>query len=425
VVNRVLLIAFQYPPLAGTSGVQRALRFSQYLPEFGWEAIVLTADPKAYPVSSPDQMADIPEGMPLARAFALDTARHLSLFGKYPGKWAQPDRWVSWWLGAYPKGLSLIRRYRPDVIWSTFPIATAHMIGRSLHRATGVPWVADFRDVMTEDDYPGPNLWARWRALEDATVRACSRAVFTTEGAAQMYRERYADCPPERFAVIENGYDEQVFQGLAATHTTGRCSTAGKSRLRFVHSGIIYPAERDPAALFEALRELRADGLIDAEGFRLVLRATGHDEHLRALIERMQIQELVELVPGIPYRDALEEMTQADALVVLQGASCNRQIPAKVYEYLRCGRPILGLAEGDTARLLRGSGVATVAPLESKEAIKALFAQIVPAVRNGTAAVPPAEAAERHSRRAKTQELAQLMRHLVPDAAASKATAGG
>ena len=88
----VLMIAFQFPPYAGSSAVQRTLRFVRYLPEFGWEPIVLTANAGAYEFTSQDQMADIPRGAIIERAFCVDTARHLGLLRRYPSSLARPDR---------------------------------------------------------------------------------------------------------------------------------------------------------------------------------------------------------------------------------------------------------------------------------------------------------------------------------------------
>jgi hypothetical protein len=92
--------------------------------------------------------------MIVERAFALDASRQLAVRGRYPAFMARPDRWVSWWLGAVPKGLAMIRKYRPQAIWSTYPIATAHKIACTLQRLTGLPWIADFRDPMAQDGYP-------------------------------------------------------------------------------------------------------------------------------------------------------------------------------------------------------------------------------------------------------------------------------
>ena len=158
VVKRVLMVAYHFPPMSVSSGIQRTLRFAQYLPEFNWEPVVLTAHPRVYSGVSPASLAEVPPRLQVRRAFALDAARHLSLRGAYPQWLAVPDRWSSWWLGAVPAGLALARQWKFDVIWSTYPIATAHLIAYTLHRLTGIPWVADFRDPMAQPGYPANPL---------------------------------------------------------------------------------------------------------------------------------------------------------------------------------------------------------------------------------------------------------------------------
>src|SRR5512143_242130 len=113
-MKRVLMIAYHFPPLAGSSGIQRTLRFVQHLPAFGWEPAVLTADPRAYERTSHDLDADVPSQVRVERAFALDAARHLSVAGRYPGFLARPDRWMTWQYAAIRAGSRLIRDWRPD-----------------------------------------------------------------------------------------------------------------------------------------------------------------------------------------------------------------------------------------------------------------------------------------------------------------------
>ncbi|MGH8802466.1 MAG: hypothetical protein ACREX6_09285, partial [Casimicrobiaceae bacterium] len=150
-MKRVLMIAYHFPPLAGSSGIQRTLRFVRHLPEFGWEPVILTTMIGAYERTSPDLDADVPAGLIVERAFAFDAARHLALAGRYPGPLARPDRWMTWRWDAVRRGMDLVRRLRPEAIWSTYPIATAHVIGAALERRTGLPWIADFRDPMAQD----------------------------------------------------------------------------------------------------------------------------------------------------------------------------------------------------------------------------------------------------------------------------------
>src|SRR5690349_24233327 len=104
---RVLMIAYHFPPLRGSSGIQRTLRFCQYLPEFGWTPLVLTANERAYESVDQASLREIPEGLVVRRAFALNTARHLAIAGRYPARLAIPDRWVSWVLGGVLAGLGM------------------------------------------------------------------------------------------------------------------------------------------------------------------------------------------------------------------------------------------------------------------------------------------------------------------------------
>src|SRR5258705_411741 len=102
------MVTYQFPPFAGSSAVQRALRFVQHLPSLDWAPLVLTAAPRAYESSSDDLMGQISRDVVVERAFALDAARHLSLCGRYPVFLARPDRWISGKWGAVSAGLRLI-----------------------------------------------------------------------------------------------------------------------------------------------------------------------------------------------------------------------------------------------------------------------------------------------------------------------------
>ncbi|MDX1656160.1 MAG: glycosyltransferase [Candidatus Competibacteraceae bacterium] len=407
--KRVLLIGYHYPPIRVSSGIQRMLKFSQYLPDFGWQPAVLSAHPRAYPLVSQDQMGDIPGSITVRRAFALDTSRHLAIRGAYPYWLGLPDRWVSWWLGGLLSGLRLIRRERPAVLWSTYPIATAHLIGLTLHRLTGIPWVADFRDSMTEADYPTDRRqWRVYRWLERATVEACRRAVFTTPGAVRMYAERYSHIEPSRWAVIANGYDEENFTRAEAM-VDDLSSRQGAKVL--VHSGVLYPWERDPRPFFQALADLKRRRIIDARRLRVVLRASGHDDYHRQHIEALDIQDIVTLAPMMPYEEALKEMLEADGLLLFQAANCNHQIPAKLYEYLRAGRPIMALTDsaGDTAGVLLEAGIDTIVPLDDSQQIATGLEDFLIRLDRGTAPLASRAWVEGHSRYSRTRELAQLL----------------
>jgi glycosyltransferase involved in cell wall biosynthesis len=414
-MKRVLMVSFQFPPMAGTSGVQRALRFAQQLPSLGWSPSVLTAHPRVHPQTGEDLMAEIPADLPVRRAFALDAARHLAIAGRYPGILARPDRWHSWLLGAVPAGLKLIRETRPDAIWSTYPIPTAHLIGYWLSRLSGLPWVADFRDPMAHDGYPSdPVLWRSFAAVERKVFAQAARFSFTTPGAARLYAARFP-AAADRIRVIENGYAEAAFQQAEhASRAAGPvdAATAGKTRpLVLLHSGVVYPDWRSPARLFEALAAAKAEGRVDAARLRLRLRATAHDDFVRALAVTHGIEDLVEIAPPLPYAQALTEMLRADGLLLLQSVDCNDQIPAKAYEYLRARRPVLTLADpaGDTAQLMRRAGLPHQAALEDGAGVDAVLRRFLDDLLNARAPLPAPAAVTAAARESRAAELARLL----------------
>lgn len=410
--KRILMIAYHYPPLHGSSGIQRTLRFSKYLPKFGWEPIVLTAHPRAYQETSNDQLTDIADQTIVHRAFALDTAKHLSLMKRYPRMLALPDRWVTWTLGAIPTGLYLIKKYKPDVIWSTYPIATAHLIGLVLNRMTGIPWVADFRDPMMRSDFPyASSVHHAYQWIENKTIKKCTRAVFTTPGTYHDYQLRFPEIPSSRLSLIENGYDEESFS-KAEIAITG--SIPINKQFTLVHSGIINPSERNPIPFFDALSSLFKQKLITADTFKVILRATGHDEYLRDLIKQYGIDPIVSLEPSIPYQEALSEMLAADGLLILQASNCYNQIPAKLYEYLRAHRPILALTDptGDTARKLVSVGINTIAQIDSKQDIMQKLIEFIKAIKNNDVQIISTDKVQRNSREFRTEELVHLLNNI-------------
>jgi glycosyltransferase involved in cell wall biosynthesis len=310
-------------------------------------------------------------------------------------------------------GWGIFRRHRPDVIWSTYPISTAHLIGYCLHSMSGVPWVADFRDSMTEPHYP-PDITVRRvrQRLEKSTVEHAARSVFTTPGALRMYAERYPRVPASRWAMIPNGYDEQLFHDAEAASIPPR---EGDRPTVLVHSGILYPSERDPRPFFDALADLHRRGAISPETLQVVLRASGFDDEYRPMLRERGISTIVRLEPPLGYRAALAELLSADGLLLFQAANCNHQIPAKLYEYLRAGRPIFAMtdAQGDTARVLHDAGVDTVVPLDSTEKIAEGMSRFLDAARSGAAPVAGPDAIRRLSRHARAGELADMLDSIV------------
>lgn len=401
------MIAYHFPPQMGSSGLLRSLKYCRYLPEHGWVPTVLTVHPRAYEKVDQSQLREIPANVKVVRAFALDTRKHLSLRNRYLRYTALPDRWVTWCLGAVPAGLLEIYKSKTNVILTTFPMATAVLIGYLLHRISGVPWVADFRDPMTEDDYPrDPQTRRLLRWLEKKAVRRASRLIFTARSTMRMYLQRYPELTAGKCLVISNGYDEEDFSGLPEAGNYPQ-----SARVRMQHSGLIYPEERNPIPFFMALSRLKKEDRISASWFSVDLRACGDPERYQEIVVQLGIQDLVHFPPALPYRQALQDSSQSDILLLLQGASCDHQIPAKTYEYLRLRKPILALTStaGDTAAVLNECGGATIADISDEEAIYRVLPDVLAAVRVGTHPLPRMEIVSKYSRQNQAQELARCL----------------
>jgi len=409
--KNALLIAFHFPPQAESSGIQRTLSFSKYLGAQNWLPSILSANPIAYEQKNASQLPQIPKNVKVKRAWVIDTKRHLGMAGRYPEILALPDRWISWWLAAVPLGLSIIRKARVQVIWTTYPIATAHLIGLTLKYLTQRPWIADFRDPMTQDNYPKSLRQRRFfRWIEKHTITRCDIAVFTTYSARDTYARRYPEQDNNKFVVIENGYDEDGFEHTEKNTEATPSRIAGAHRITLLHSGVLYTNGRDPSAFFTALVELRRKSLINAASFQVILRAPGEINYFKELVLKFDIEDIVNILPPVSYREALAEMQASDALLVFQGTPFNTQIPAKIYEYFRARKPIFGLLDpqGETARVLTSAGFHDMADMTSSISIQETLSVFLQRLKTGTAHTASDELVSNSSRKHRARQLAEI-----------------
>lgn len=405
------MIAFHFPPVARSSGVHRTLKFAQYLRDYGWKPIILTVNNRAHEWCDTQTIHDL-EGIVVERAFALDAARHFSILGKYPAWLSRPDRWASWYYPAIFAGKKLIRQYKPEIIWSTYPVATAHMIGQSIHESTRIPWIADFRDTMTDPDYPKDPLLKRiYRKIENEVLHQCQHAVFTTEESRSMYIKSYPDIPESRLSVIPNGYDEELFQEVEGEIKGFNYHHSSSGKLCFVHSGLLYQDERNPEPFFNAISDMKKNNDISRDNIKIILRASGNDEFYNYFIKKLDIDDIVFIEPALPYKEALKEMLYADGLLVFQAENCDHQIPAKIYEYFRARKPIFGIVSttGCTASLLKAVGIESIADIKSPEQIRTGLNHFIQMIKHNSANVPVMEKIEGYSRQNASRTLAQLL----------------
>ena len=373
-MKNVLVVAYYFPP-AGGSGVQRVAKFVKYLRGFGWEPVVLTVREGAYPETDETLLDDIPDDVRVVRTDSWDPYRwYARLTGKSeraavkigsmdmtdPG-WKErlsvwlranvflPDARVGWVPYGIRAGLKLLRSEPFDAILTSGPPHSLHLIGRALHRKTGVPWVADFRDPWTDINYYEQlphTAWARRRdaALERSVLREADGVCTVSSECRRLLEEKVPARTAERpVRVVFNGFDVADLESA---------DPRADDRFTLTHVGVLYDT-RNPEALWEALARLRAAGEIPELRVRLVGRVA---DSIRAAWTAHGLDEIVETVGYVPHEEAVGEMLGADVLLLsiesVPGAE--GMMTGKIFEYVATGRPVLavGPVGGDADRFL-------------------------------------------------------------------------
>lgn len=328
------MLAYFFPPLGG-AGVQRTLKFVKYLPEYGWDPTVVTVRWSRYPARDPALMAEVPNGVRVLRAPELPLTPYLAMALTKLGlhrtrplvSW--PDLAQGWLPTALALALREIRRSRPDVLYTTSAPYSAHLAGLALHRLTGVPWVADFRDEWAAN----PHLRSIPSWLK-ALSRRCERAVVARARVVVVddYFEIAGAAADDR-ATIPNGVDADDLEGLPSSAPDGE-------RFRLTHVGTLY-GDQDCAPVLTALRRLVEEGLLDPD--QLELRVVGN-----VFLPNGALDLPIEVTFSgyVSHREALAEMRRATALLLYVAAS-SRAPSGKLYEYLSSERPILCVARSE------------------------------------------------------------------------------
>ncbi len=371
----------------------------------------MTVLPSVYEAKNKLNYTLLNKKIKIFRSVCFDAKKTFSIFGKYPLFLSIPDRWQSWIPFAILDYLVRVRRWKPDVIISTYPIASAHWIAYFIHRITGIPWVVDLRDPMAQDGYPSEKkIHSAFLKLEEKIFTFASKVICTTPGSRLLYRNRYPLFPESNLVTITNGYEEEVFPELVSKqHKKANV-------VKILHSGSLQIEERNPQTFFQALSELIADNLLKSR-VEVTFRAAGDYALYEKLVVDFNLEDMVFFKPAISYKEATEEMLDADILLLLQGGSCKFQIPAKVYEYFYARKPILALTDlsSDAGNLLREMDFSCVANIEDKKEIKLNIIQCVNELEYEKSKLPSADRISLYSRRNLTAQLSYQLDDLIKD----------
>ena len=254
-----------------------------------------------------------------------------------------PDMRADWVRTAVPAGRRLIEEWRPDIIFASAPPCTGLIVASRLARSSGIPWVADFRDLWVDNIYSGHPHWRipLDAVLERLTLRSAASLVTVSPIWAEQLRRRHR----KHVELVYNGYAEEDFPPFPQNAERGHVLT-----IRY--TGSIYRGLRDPSAVFAGISLLPEElwNRVKVEFY-----GESADAALNGAVAH-GVTEAVAVKPPVPYQRALELQVKADVLLLLQSNDKRDEgnLPAKLFEYLFARRPILfiGLETGVAARII-------------------------------------------------------------------------
>ena len=458
-MKRTLIITTRFPP-DPSGGRQRSVKFSKYLPQFGWEPEILTIGQRYLWERDDDTLKELPEGLRVHRAFTPDPvplliklgrwleqrlngmvrqstqpheARELFVDSRPKGRfsrlkpsveafmracwrWARiylwiPDYRIFWAPFAVIRALRLHRKEPFDAFITTAPDYSTFIVGWWVKGLSGKPWIADYRDLWTGSP---ARLWmspkrARFEAwLERRIMRRADHLITVSPRMSEFIQRLHTDFPPERIHVITNGYDDNDFSDLKASTSPGNSFTIN-------YTGVLY-CHRSAGSFLSAVGEL----LCEKDCLRQSMHINFYgklrfdkEQTLKSIIDKYQLAPVVNFELYIKYKESLQAQATASVnlLIVNDSDNCDMVMPSKTFEYLAAGRPILALVpEGNCKELIIESRAGVTCHPRDVEGIKEALRVLVKLHLKGKLDLKPDPSVlSRYHRRELTNQLARVL----------------
>ena len=383
-MKKVLIITYYWPP-SGGPGVQRVLKFCKYLPKYGWQPVILTVKDGEYPARDETLLSEsIDMETHLSDAFSfysifnwitgnnsvpthqLSKSKDDTLFTKL-ARWIRynlviPDGRIGWYSGAVKKGKELLDNQNFDLIFSSGPPHSVHLIGRKLAKVSHVKWVADFRDPWTDRFYylENPrNSLTTWidGLLEKKVLNDCNGLITVSTGFESLLNDRLPI--KSKSTVIYNGFDQDDFS---------RKSKERKSRDQIVisHTGSLSMSQ-NPLGLFESVKNHNDS----SGGSKITIQLVGSvHPNILDTIQRLNIQQYVSILAYQPHQKAIQILVDSDFIfLVVPNQDKNKGIiPGKIFEYFKCQSEIIliGNERSEAALLSKELGYQNIFEINEK-----------------------------------------------------------
>ena len=402
--RRVLVIAYHWPPDTSIGAI-RPVKLVAQLKAHGWEPIILTVNERYYEQVD-TKLTDSAAGsimirtrcLPnfprlyvamrrfLAKLFVRSTepspaqgeagVKKQDVTGSGRGGdlrriflsiMNMPDEHIGWLPFGLWQALKAVRKYHVTCMISTGPPFTAHIVALLTRVLSRVVWIADFRDPWfmlegrSSEATSGVSNWMNKR-IERAVVHCADRVVCVTPFMTQWYRTHYPELPSSHWETITNGFSAGEFEAVAGVPLSAKFTISYLGSIEY---------ERTPELVFQAVRDLCQEGLMQREDVAIRLVGKCHEvlgRPMTELIATYMLSDIVTVVRAVPRHEALKEMRQAHVLLLL-ATNQKLQIPGKAYEYIGAGRRILAITEPEwsTADVIRSIGGAVVAQGDVRE----------------------------------------------------------
>ena len=376
-MKKLLAVSWWFPPLLNPRSIQVG-KTLHALAKQGWHITVVTAGLRTLPIGQQQDEALLKayeSGVEIVRIPAPLTMRLAQIVRRLvPALAIQPDEQLLWARRVVAQLPRLIDISNYSALTTFGHPWSDHIIGGELKAAFDLPWLAHFSDPWADNPYNArltAAQLARMRALEEATVLAADKLVFTTQPTVDLVMAKY---PPEmaaKAAVVPHGYERKLAD-LSATDIR-----FDKGKLTLLHLGNLYSI-RSPEPLFEALRLLRDRGAILPELEVVLVGALSQQGKWDQWLRTHQLDGCVRFYPPVPYFESLALGRQADVLLTIDAPNDQQSVflPSKLVVYLALDKPILGISPevGVTADLLHSLGMPVAPPSKPEQIAEAIAA---------------------------------------------------
>ncbi len=362
-IKRVLIITYYWPPYTG-SGVQRWLKFAKYLPQYGWQPVIYTPENPDTQLQDPDLLNDVSEETEVLKKRIWDPSRFIRKgkdsasqdgYSRIEGKskfmrlfkWIRgnifiPDSRVLWVAPSTTYLMSILRKNPVDLIVSTGPPHSMHLIAERLSRKTGIKWVMDLRDPMSQlitnrELSMSASARRKYQALESRLLNRADIVLATAPGMPSLLM------PFDRgkFYTVTNGFDQDDFGPSSATKTNPFVLT---------YAGLL-SQYRIPHMLLEVLHKLLQENPSYSSKFRFEIAGIVSDEFHKALSNYPSLQEKTTFKGYLNHREVIELYEKSTVLLLLMNndkEDVEGSIPGKLFEYVASRRPILSLGPANS-----------------------------------------------------------------------------